>query len=89
MVIEGFCGKAVSEIGSSSNSFGPEVDGNMRFDHKGSGDFEKSSVFPLGYTILLRCVRASSLVEKTMVNNELFHIQGNVFPPLSDRKIFG
>ena len=67
-----FRGKAICEIGCSSNSFRPEGNSNMRFNDECSSDVKKGTIFSLIDPILLWCVGLRSLENHPMFRNKLF-----------------
>ena len=77
--IEGFCGKAVSEIGGSSNGFRLKVYRYMSVKHEGPCYLKKGTVFAFSNPILLWSVGAGGLMNKTMFKKKLLHCNRDIF----------
>ena len=54
----------------------------MGFKHKGSTDFQKSTILSFSYPILLWCIWTGSLVNDSMSGEEIFHMLVYVFSPI-------
>ena len=60
--VEGFCGKAISQVGGSGNCFWPKRSWNMSFKNKCLGYLKEDTIFSFNNPVLLWSVWVGGLM---------------------------
>src|ERR1041385_6712015 len=64
----------IDDMTCSVNCFGPEPDRSIVFSKHCSGHFNKGSILPFNYTILLRCISSREFMSKAMIIKKFFNM---------------